>query len=330
MCENHGRPYGGWILSCEVPPELKNYPCEIRVSPERKPQTGIIVPVLASNNLHKESKKEFGICIPPLFGYIKPEILIQFIEVSLLLGANHLNFYTFQVHKDIDKILQYYINEGVVTKTNWKLPISATNVWYNGQLITINDCLYRNMYHFKYIAFNDIDEFIVPHAFHSWHGLVKHLEKETKNKNISGFSFPSAFFNIELREHRKQDLFFVIETQRTRIFSQVRTKVMVHPPNIFELGIHHISRPMPDHLQPFRMDPAKAFLHHYRKCVTDFDPRMRCNQLIPDAKLLTHEQTIKERSDAVMMAVFGPKTTVGAPKPKKHTAKSTKSEHPTL
>jgi hypothetical protein len=56
--------------------------------------------------------------------------------------------------------------QGWVTVLPWQLPgaMSAASIWYHGQLVTNNDCLYRTMPLSKYTAFHDIDEFIVPHA----------------------------------------------------------------------------------------------------------------------------------------------------------------------
>ena len=40
--------------------------------------------------------------------------------------------------------------------------MNAQGIWYNGQLVANNDCLYRNMPLSKYTAFHDIDELIIP------------------------------------------------------------------------------------------------------------------------------------------------------------------------
>ena len=80
---------------------------------------------------------------------------------------------------------------------------------------------------------------------------------------------------------------------RTKHLSRVRTKAMVAPRHVFELGIHHISRPVHDHLKPYDVAPEDAFLHHYRKCVTDFDPRMNCQIFKHDTSLSRHIPTLR-------------------------------------
>ena len=57
------------------------------------------------------------------------------------------------------------VPQGWVTVLPWKLPptMSNTHIWYHGQLVSNNDCLYRTMALSAFTAFHDIDEFIVPH-----------------------------------------------------------------------------------------------------------------------------------------------------------------------
>jgi len=63
------------------------------------------------------------------------------------------------------------------------------------------------------------------------------------------------------------DLLTLRATQRSEHFSDIRTKCMVRPYEIFEAGIHHVSKPIWAHLAVERVDTGAALLHHYRKCV---------------------------------------------------------------
>nr|KAG5711136.1 hypothetical protein BaRGS_004780 [Batillaria attramentaria] len=120
---------------------------------------------------------------------------------------------------------------GWVTLLPWRLPqfMGPQQIWYQGQLISNNDCLYRTMATSTYTAFHDIDELIVPHATDA---------------------------------------------------RSVRTKVMVAPQRVFEVGIHHVSKQLLEPWVPRPMDPQVALLHHYRECIRDFG--MRCDNWIKD------------------------------------------------
>ena len=44
------------------------------------------------------------------------------------------------------------------------------------ELIELNDCLYRNLYQYDYIAVIDIDEIIMPNKVDNWQQLVQSIE----------------------------------------------------------------------------------------------------------------------------------------------------------
>jgi hypothetical protein len=298
MCENHGKDFGGWMLSCEVPSEITDPPCEVHLSLHsaydvRLPGPVIKIPViLLQNKLIK--KQEFALCVPPLFGYIPSTTLIEFIELTKILGANHFIFYAHQVPREIQKVLRYYERIGVVTVIPWDLPVQDKQIWYHGQLLAINDCLYRNMHRFQYLAFNDIDEFIVPHKHNNWTEMVQHIlaQSQTETAKHAGYSFQSAFFD-PLIDTTSRVLYDLESDLRTKSFSKVRTKVMVNAERIHELGIHHISKPVRDNVKPVYIEPEVAFLHHYRKCVTDFDPRMNCQVFARDESISRYIPTLR-------------------------------------
>ena len=309
MCENHGRIFGGFIASCSVPEHIKDSPCEVDVLHRETHHSGrnisqsIKVPVFVLKD-SAVRKKSFAVCIPPLFGKIPVPVLARFIELTRLLGTTHFIFYAFQIDNSIADVLNYYIKRGIATVIPWDVPVRSKQIWYNGQLVAINDCLYRNMGKFEYIAFNDIDEFMVPHKFRDWIGMVKSVPTN-KTKGMSGFTFQSAFFDQALRES-EDEVYNLESVRRTNIFSRVRTKSMVKPERIFELGIHHISKPIEEEYSPVRMDPQTAFLHHYRSCITDFDPKMKCHPTVPDDYIVKeYLRKVNKEYQKMHLAVFG-------------------------
>jgi hypothetical protein len=171
---------------------------------------------------------------------------------------------------------------------SWDLPVRDENIWYHGQILAINDCLYRTMHHFSHVVFSDIDEFLVPHLHDYWRGMINHLERfgaaAQNDTKICGFSFKSAFFDPLVSE--SNNVLYDLESDlRTKSISNVRTKVMIRPYRIFELGIHHISRPLLDIFAIDKVHPQVSFIHHYRKCMMDFDPHMKCNVYVRDESL---------------------------------------------
>ncbi len=317
MCENHGKDYGGWIAQCEVPGgavlgrlsppcELvlsihRTYPLKHRLRSDRN--RSVRLPVYALRNPGVTSLR-FGVCVPPLFGYIPTTTLIEYIELTKLLGAQHLTFYAHQIPREVQKVLHHYEDKGDITVINWDLPVDNKDVWYHGQLLAINDCLNRNMHKFEFLAFNDIDEFIVPHhgKHLNWTNMILDIANASRAVPLdlhAGYVFQSAFFD-PLMDLNTRGLYDLESDLRTKAFSKVRTKVLVHAQRIYELGIHHISRPVSEKFRVVEVEPGVAFLHHYRKCVTDYDPRMNCQVFARDESLSRYIATLRHNVHAVL------------------------------
>ena len=309
MCENHSHRYGGWILSCPVPSvHSPSKTCTVTVSTSEDPADGgATINVRPITKMSR--KRRFGVCVPPLFGNIPAVTLIQFIELSKLLGAEHFYFYAHDVTEDIRKVLQHHKRDGTVTVIPWTLPTRAVNkVWYHGQLVAINDCLYRGMSSFKYLAFNDIDEFIVPHRHFDWNTMLRDTQRDAQlaAAQCSGFSFQSAFFDQHVRADSDEDSpvgYDLASDLRTRAFSRIRSKVIVESRKIFELGIHHISKPIIDRYQPCMVSPKLAFVHHYRKCTSDFEPDMNCGAFKRDNATLRYAAKLTTNVKKVMTSL---------------------------
>uniref|UniRef100_A0A1I8FQS8 Aha1_N domain-containing protein n=1 Tax=Macrostomum lignano TaxID=282301 RepID=A0A1I8FQS8_9PLAT len=90
--------------------------------------------------------------------------------------------------------------------------------------------------------------------YKSWTDLAKDIDDGTH----CGFS---AFFEPD------QSYF---DAKRTAGVSRVRTKCMVKPDLIFEMGIHHISKQNIEEMTPENKEPDVALLHHYRVIWCDF------------------------------------------------------------
>lgn len=286
MCENHKRLHGGWIMSCEVPDDIsiKAPPTSVRVYSGQGNITDLInskeICIQSSPKNLEKRKLNYGICVPPIYGTVKPRELIEFIELNRLLGADKFIFYMElsgeTVSMDVQKVLKYYSSLHIVHLIHWQLPVRPDLIWYHGQSVAINDCLYRHMDNFKHLVFTDLDEFIIPQQnFSRWDDILQYLE----NKNgatlheVSGFSFRSAYFSPEFsRRAFSSELGSIVQTNRTRQFSYRRNKVIVRPERIFELGIHHVSRSWPDskNFTVLNVPSSAGFIHHYRTCVREF------------------------------------------------------------
>ncbi|GFR73396.1 UPF0392 protein F13G3.3 [Elysia marginata] len=176
---------------------------------------------------------------------------------------------------------------------------SDQTVWNHGQLLAVQHCLYSNMADYDWLLFMDIDEMLVPKNVSSWPELIQQNLKDmhfasdafTQDK-LAGFSFQSAFFQQDFRNHVTNSIDYFQFLHRTQQTSSKRSKMLVRPRRVFELGIHHLSKPVvvseeekererdkhPKDLSRkekdstvYKVPPSTALIHHYRKCVQDPD-----------------------------------------------------------
>ena len=292
MCENHKKTIGGWILSCEVPKEVTSSPSELWISKSSVYQKNtadtinVLITVPKRSQKRNEiagnfSNRNFGICVPPLYGTIKPKGFIEFVEFAKLIGVSKIDFYVFEVRDEINKILDYYKSLDFIDTIPWELPFSHKFIWNYGQSLAANDCLYRHMTDTDFLAFLDIDEMLVPRKDDRMLGeLLQRLEQSIQSnfESFSGFTFRSTFFDPEFsRPVEFNEGNAVVRVNRTARFSFFRNKVLVRPARVFELGIHHISRSWPDYknYSVAKVDPSLAAIYHYRACINEFG--INCN-----------------------------------------------------
>lgn len=297
MCENHGRKFEGRIYSCHVPTWLSEPKIVFISIGITKLNTTHFLKLDLISLAKKVNQKYFGICIPPLFGSIPMTKLVQFFELSQILGASHFHFYLQNVSSSIHFILNYYAKLNLVSMTRWELPsiVVGDSIWYHGQLLAIQDCLYKNMARFKYLLFLDLDEFIIPRNTYNWADMIASIKNKTKNANESvGFSFKSAFFDPWQMPEPSQQLSYLQLLERSKEVSNVRTKVMIEADRAFEMGIHHLSKPISEHLTIVRVSPDIAIIHHYRSCIMKYEPTMQCKPKIRDTMILKYSKQLQD------------------------------------
>jgi len=74
--------------------------------------------------------------------------MVQFIEIHGLLGAELFYFYNASISAGLSKVLDGYVQEGLVRVIQWN-SFYPSKVFYNNQGIMQIDCLYRNMFKVK-------------------------------------------------------------------------------------------------------------------------------------------------------------------------------------
>ena len=214
-----------YLLACQLPKShWKKAPISVSVV-ERVCDT-------ATNNLRviynppkSGVKKDFAVCVKGL-DFPNQDLsvrLIEWIELLSILGADKVFFYQLEIHPNVSKVIEHYVKKDMVDITPISLPGHQPNIQLlqhlylkskvnnkrQNELIPYNDCLYRNIYRYKYIALLDIDEVIMPLGdSNNWSDLMKKVEQvslKVKNESRASYNFRNIYFMDEfLTEHLKQ------------------------------------------------------------------------------------------------------------------------------
>nr|XP_021327770.1 glycosyltransferase family 92 protein F13G3.3-like [Danio rerio]XP_021334234.1 glycosyltransferase family 92 protein F13G3.3-like [Danio rerio] len=121
--------------------------------------------------------------------------------------------------KDLEKLLKYYESEGILEIVSWPInkflnPSSGWNfqehkgdLHYYGQLVTLNECIYRHMYQSKYVLLNDIDEIIMPYKHNNLQALMEYLQSTHPGASVfhvKSHLFPTTQFEESRKFKRKE------------------------------------------------------------------------------------------------------------------------------
>ncbi|XP_041094443.1 beta-1,4-galactosyltransferase galt-1-like [Polyodon spathula] len=188
--DHFGFRYGTADLHCKCPGINSSSSVSVTSSAQNNAST----PALSIRNINKGKPShftyEFAVCISVMFkNYSNVLQFIQTIEMHRLLGVQKVFIYRTSSSQALDTVLGHYIKDGIVEVIPWQITsfINVSHSWkpeaggelhYNGQIATLNDCIYRNMYTSRYVALTDLDEIIIPRRHSNWGGLMKFLQEQ--------------------------------------------------------------------------------------------------------------------------------------------------------
>ncbi len=245
-----------------------------------RPQAFLPVCHLAA--IPEVSKTNFTVCVSSPLQYLDANQLVEWIEVNSLFGADHFVLYMHSGHdQNIQPYVDYYNKVDKLDSIPWNLAAVGIDdperdVHKFAQLIQENDCFMRNMYQTRYVAFLDIDEFIVPRGQHSsWSDLVSTCEDAAQYQVrclIFRREWPSDDKVTRDARIAQYNLLTLLKTKvEDRVFPPYhRSKYIVKPLYIKSVMVNHVHKFMNSlsgyENQTCILRPDDALLHHYRNC----------------------------------------------------------------
>ena len=330
-----------FIITCEVP-QLninKHLGVPISVSLVKNPCDNS-TNNLRINNFRPPKVEQFAVCVKGLdFLYTDLSIrLIEWIELIRILGASKIFFYDLESHPNMKKVLKFYEKQGFVQLTTLTLPGSQPNIpgfrhWYlkkkltnkrQNELIPYNDCLYKNLYTYKYLVLLDIDEIIMPLVHQNWSDLMDHVEK-ISHRSSSSYNVRNVYFFDDFVEKSSNDQLLnhqVHEQGIPRYFhmlQHVYRSSNFTKPGQYVKSFHNVNQVVSLHnhfplncfgsCTTYPIDTSLAQLQHYRKdCVVTLKSSCNSNfKLYPvrDTAIYKYkDQLIQRVTDALQVLGF--------------------------
>ncbi len=286
-----------YLLACQLPSTHWNLtPMSVSVV-EHECDT-------ATNNLRViynvlqpgEKKKKFGVCVKGLDfpDYDMSVRLSEWIETLSALGAEKVFLYKLDVHPNVTKVLEYYHDVGKVSLTPLTLPgympnmrglqhlylKNMLNFKRQNEIIPYNDCLYRNMYRYEYLALLDIDEVIMPKKAKNWKDMMEQevIPASFKVKNVTraSYNFRNVYFMdsmlkepfkdipqyMHMMQHVYRSVKYTNPGAHVKCFHDTEQVLVLH--NHFPLGC------IDGKCSSYSVDIDVGQLQHYRaKCVNE-------------------------------------------------------------
>lgn len=235
----------------------------VAISADKVPDVNKLDFLPVMNKVNNESfKYNFTICISNLFGdYNNVLQFAQSMEMYKLLGVQRVVIYNTSCGSDLNKLLKHYEKEGTLEivpwpidqflnpSAGWKATLHKGDLQYYGQLVTLNECIYRHMYQSRYVLLNDVDEIIMPYKYANLALLMEALQQEHKHATVflienhifpktqfkeSGTKFHQAKWKhvpgINILKHIYR------EPERKNIYNP--TKMIINPRNMIQTSVH--------------------------------------------------------------------------------------------
>lgn len=296
-----------YLITCPVPKKYRHLVPE-SVSLVEKPCDAATTNMRVTNNLPEDGvRKDFAICVKGLeLSHSDLSVrLVEWIEVLRSLGAKKLFFYSFGLHPNVSKVLNFYQRRGIVDVTPLTLPAfqpgltdflaryfkaKLTNKRQN-ELIPYNDCFYRNINMYQYIVVLDIDEVIIPKGdLLFWKDIINNATLDDKEKNKTNivrgsYSFRHVYFFDSYPSHEETNpsipryLHMLQHTRRSVNYTRPGDyiKSILNTDAVLTVFNHFPLSCIKDNCHIYSFDLRYAHLQHYRNdCVMEL--RKHCGK----------------------------------------------------
>jgi hypothetical protein len=195
--------------------------------------------------------------------------LAEWIDFHCMVGVGHFYLYDNFSTDDFRAVLEPYIRSGLVTLTDWPVPV--------GQLPAYRDCLRRHWRDAQWIALIDVDEYLFSPLARDVTGIFD------RYRDLPGLCVWQAFFGSAGHQDRPDGPIVEAYTMRAAL-SLTTVKTIVNPRMVYKAGVHTSKFWTGEGLDTGRrriekdMEPALDVLrinHYWSRSLADLDQKIR-------------------------------------------------------
>lgn len=230
-------------------------------------------------------KMQLAVCVSPVFAWTDVYRLVLFLEYYISQGADYFVIYSRTGNAFVASLLGNYVQLGLIELVQWPAMPSAENgtddpetgLHYNGQILSMNDCLWRLRTRATYAALLDLDEFILPTTSQT----VLDLLLATDKPSIGGFMFVSSYVYAKLPWINPSKInvwtdafdFSNLPVFRDeRVFQPtVRSKMIVKPVAVDKQTVHQVWKYRQSY-ERYTVGASTALLYHLRSSPDQLPP----------------------------------------------------------
>ncbi|KAM3912070.1 beta-1,4-galactosyltransferase galt-1-like [Leptodactylus fuscus] len=316
--DRFGFPYVTTDLLCKEPQDCNaKY---ISVHPYTSGKIAQMPLFQIQNRNVKPFSANFTICISTMFGNFNNVLqFIQSMEMYQILGAQRVMVYLNSCSPQMQKAMQYYIARGILEVVDWPIHhyLRAAKAWhysmepkeigYYGQLATLNDCIYRNMYRSKFVLLNDIDEIILPFSHKSWDTMIESLQRQRPDVGVFLFEnnvFPHTvpvdenFSDISSwKDIPGYNILQYVHREPNKPPGNSNRKLIVNPRRVIQTSVHNITKAYGGAM---KVPQGTAMLYHCRRP----EKNLPSTSLIEDKTIWKYSAPLIRKVNKVLDEIF--------------------------
>ena len=230
-------------------------------------------------------EQEVGICVPASMKQLNnPHRIVEWVETNRMFGVSEIHVYYNSLQHEVKRVLEHYQNEGFMHLHYHPLPFDVVedDSFRSSSLISINDCMYRNMYRLKYMVVLDTEENVIPRLDYNYKQMLNRIDTGLQISSAPSYTFKNAYFWFD---------FAPIPNVREKLQSlQYRKRVSLNlplfggksfldPRKCLSVFNHFCNIKIPQLGSNWTVEvhPNIALTHHYKKC--NFEPET-CERMV--------------------------------------------------